>query len=263
MKRSPNLIACSLLDPMGTLSDQIAFVTGASRGIGKAIALALGRAGAFVAIAARSETERPDAPGTIHQTASELESLGARALALRCDITDVEQVEAAVKETINRFGQIDILVNNAGTLPPRRPFLELSAERWEETWRINFLGQVMVTQTVLPHMLERQQGLIVNISSPAARATAYSALDYGVMKAALDRLTIGLAEELGPKGIRVISLHPQFTATERMRARGVDLNRARPPEEVAEAVLLLAKRRDLQERYNGQAISPNELREQP
>jgi citronellol/citronellal dehydrogenase len=245
-----------------TLEGKAAFVTGASRGIGKAIALGLGRAGVAVAVAARSETETPDAPGTIHQTVAELEALGARGLALRCDITDPAQVASAVERAVAAFGHLDLLVNNAGVLPPRRPFLDIPLERWEESWRLIFLGQVIVTRAVLPHLLERGQGLIVNISSPAARTTAYSALDYGVAKAAIDRLTFGLAEEYGPRGIRVVSLHPAFTATERMRARGIDLERARPPEEVAEAVVLLAERPELAERYHGQAVSPEELRAQ-
>ncbi len=242
-----------------TLLGKVAFITGASRGIGKAIALGLGRAGAAVAVIARSEVERADAPGSIHQTVAELEGLGALALAIRCDITAEGEVAAAVDITIRRFGHIDFLVNNAGTLPRRRPFLDMPLDRWEETWRVNFHGQVIVTRAVVPHMLDRGEGLIVNISSPAARTTAYSALDYGAMKAALDRLTFGLAEELSPQGIKVVSLHPDFTATEQMRARGVDLDRARPPEEVAHAVVLLAARPELAERLQGQAVTPTEL----
>jgi citronellol/citronellal dehydrogenase len=201
---------------------KVAIVTGASRGIGKAIALGLAREGAKVVVAARSETA-PDErlPGTIHETVAEIEKLGGEALAVRCDVTDEASVAAMVETTLAKFGRIDVLINNAAIDFPF-PAREMPLKRWDIVMKVNVTGPFLCAKAVLPAMSAQGGGSIVNITSNAGAergsgTVGYSAV-YGVSKAALDRFTWALAAEEGKHNIAVNAVKPWgVVSTEGMR----------------------------------------------
>ena len=191
------------------LKDQVAIITGSSRGVGKFIATELAKEGCNIVVAARSEQESdPKLPGTIYSTAEELRSLGVRALPVRTDVTDEESIRAMVQQTIDEFGRIDLLVNNAGVMGPGRIW-ELPIKRWDLVMRVNVRGAVLCCQAVLPHMIERRQGVIINISSIAADQKGAWNTSYSVTKQALRKLSEGLADETREFNIRVFALSPE------------------------------------------------------
>jgi citronellol/citronellal dehydrogenase len=191
---------------------KIAIVTGASRGIGKAIALGFAREGATVVVAARSETAPHERlPGTIYETAEQIEALGGRALAVRCDVTDEASVRAMVEAALAQFGRIDVLVNNAAVDFPST-VVEMPLKRWEVVLRVGMTGPFLCSRAVLPTMIEQHRGSIVNITSKAGseRGTGtvgYSAA-YAATKAGLDRFTWALAAEVGRHNIAVNGVMP-------------------------------------------------------
>ncbi len=188
------------------LQGQVAVVTGASRGIGRAIAIELARLGADVVLAARSTEAAPSrVPGTIDETARQVRALGRRALPLPVDVISVEQVEAMVRRSLGEFGRLDILVNNAAYLY-RSPFYKTPLERWDLVLNVNLRGPVICTQAFLPHMRERGGGRILNISSAAAVMLLPEIVSYSVSKSALETLTRGLADQLRENGIAVNAL---------------------------------------------------------
>jgi len=191
---------------------KVAIVTGASRGIGKAIALGYAREGAAVVVAARSETAPNERlPGTIHETVEQIEALGGRAMAVRCDVTDEASVSALVDRTLAEFGRVDVLVNNAAVDFPSRA-ADMPLKRWEVVFRVGLTGPFLCCRAVLPAMLAQESGSIVNISSKAGseRGTGtvgYSAA-YAATKAGLERFTWALAAEVGRHNIAVNALMP-------------------------------------------------------
>ena len=201
------------------LANKVAIVTGASRGLGKAIALALAEEGADVVVAARTVTEGGPLPGTINQTAAEIEALGRHSLAVRTSVSSEQEVEQMVAETIDRFGRVDILVNNAGigfygTLP------QYTVKRWDLVLSVNLRGTFLCTKAVLPSMMELGSGSIINLSSVLARSLRSGlggSIAYGVSKAAIERFTRGLAVELRPHNIAVNALCPSYTDTDGLR----------------------------------------------
>jgi citronellol/citronellal dehydrogenase len=200
------------VDEEAAVRGKIAIVTGASRGIGKAIALGYAREGATVVVAARSETPPHERlPGTIYQTAEQIEALGARALALRCDVTDEASVNAVVERALAEFGRVDVLVNNAAVDFPSK-VAEMPLKRWEVVLRVGLTGPFLCSRAVLPAMIAQGGGSIVNISSIAGseRGTGtvgYSAA-YAATKAGLDRFTWALAAEVGRHNIAVNGVMP-------------------------------------------------------
>ncbi len=199
------------------LAGKVAIVTGSSRGIGKDIALAFAAEGADIVVAARSENvPDPRLPGTIYETAQAVEALGRRALAVKTDVTDEEQIATMVQHTLDTFGRIDILVNNAAVLVPRG-ILELPTRHLDLHYRVNLKGPILCIRAILPTMLQQGQGWIINISSNAAifpGAGPYQdvrptrAFMYAATKAALERLTQGLAVEYQAQGISANVLSP-------------------------------------------------------
>lgn len=205
-----------MTDQQTPLRGKTAIVTGASRGIGKAAALALARAGAQVAVVARTTRPLQIIPGTIEQTAAAIRGLGREALAVKADISDEKSVAAMLNQTLEAFGSIDILVNNAATNQPAR-FLDMPQKTWDRIMAVNLRGTVLCTRAVLPEMLRRKQGHIINISSMVTQHLnhePFTGIAYDVTKAAMNRLTQGLARELRDSTIAVNALMPDNTATD-------------------------------------------------
>lgn len=238
-----------------SLENKVAIVTGSSRGIGKAIALGLAQAGASVVIAARSETERETAPGTIYATAAAITALGGQALPIPCNVRDEQSIYAMTRQTLDAFGAIDILVNNAG-IAAYRPFLESTLKEWDLVMDINLRATYIGCRAVAPLMVEQGGGSIINLSSHAAGNIFSSTLSadaadgvamigqaYGVAKAAIERLTWGLSAELGPHNISVNCLKPlRPVLTEGFQSQrpNADFSTWATPEAMVKAALFLA-----------------------
>ena len=225
------------------LHNTVAVVTGSSRGVGKGIALCLAAAGAKVVVTARSETEGP-LPGNIRQTAEEIERAGGVAFPIRADLGIDDEVRSMVEQAVARFGRIDVLVNNSVTVGRPQLFRDMQVDNWDYVMRVNFRGPLVTTRLVLPHMLKQGFGVIVNVTSGAAVESGPGVpMPYGVSKAALNRLTTGLAYELEGTGIAAIILDPAFTATERIVARaphvGLDMRNAQPQDYPGRALVHL------------------------
>jgi len=186
----------SLLDRFG-LGGKVALVTGAGRGIGRAIALAFAEQGADVVCAARTESE-------IEDTAARARAGGRRALAVRCDVTDAAQLDALAARTVAELGRVDVLVNNAGGFPPMK-LLDTDLPSWEWCLRFNLTSAFVLTRACVPHMLAREGGVVLNISSAAGRIVRGGFVAYGTAKAALSFMTRQLAAELAPR-VRVNAL---------------------------------------------------------
>ena len=247
------------------LSGRVALVTGGSRGLGREDALTLARAGADVAIAdilveseLSEETDRwgslatvARAQGLVHteSTAEEIRAMGRRALALKCDVTDRDQVAAAVERTVEELGSVDILVNNAATLDHVGQFHHQSPELWERDLRVNLTGSFNCAQAVWPHMKERGWGRIVNMASVAGTLGGFGQASYSTTKAGVLGLTRTLAMEGGRHGITCNAIVPGVIGTEafnmanpvmneRIVARTV-LKRPGEPQDIANAIAFL------------------------
>ncbi len=218
------------------LKNAVALVTGASRGIGRAVALALAREGAVVVCAGRT-LEGPAERGSLLETVKGIETAGGRALAVRSDVTDPVQVQALVAETVETFGRIDKVVNNAGFYPRAR-IAEMDPEVWQAAVGINLTGAFLVCRYALPEMIRRGEGgNILNISSGSATRYDRQHIAYSVSKAGLDRLTINLAEEVQEHGIAVNALTPGLVKTE---MNGF-YSAGDPPESVVPSILWLLR----------------------
>ena len=242
-----------------TLKDKVAIVTGSSRGIGKAIALGLAAQGAKIVVAARSETQRPGLPGTIHATVEEIQELRGAALAVACNVREEDSIRAMVQQTLEAYGRVDVLVNNVG-IGSYRPLLESSVKEWDLVMDINLRAPFICCQAVAPAMIEQGGGSIINVSSYSA-ANIFSStqsavpLDhhggqviigqaYGAAKAGLERFTWGLAVELGPHNIAVNALKPLGPVlTEGFQAQrpDADFSTWPTPESMVKAAVFLAQ----------------------
>ncbi len=188
------------------LKDRVAVVTGAGRGIGKAIALAYAREGAKLAICARTESE-------IEQSAQEIRITEAEAEGWVCDVSIEESVKEFVKNVIQKFGRIDILVNNAGVMTRPVPTADLDVKKWDYTMAVNLRGPFLMSKAVLPTMMKQKSGSIINVSSMIGRGAYPNFIAYATSKWGLEGFTQTLAAELRSSGIRVNSVEPGVVAT--------------------------------------------------
>ncbi|MDE2085776.1 MAG: NAD(P)-dependent oxidoreductase [Xanthomonadaceae bacterium] len=223
---------------MSTLAGKTLFITGASRGIGLAIALRAARDGANVAIAAKSSVPNPKLPGTIHTAAAAVEAVGGKALALKCDIREEESVHAAVSATVEAFGGIDILVNNASAIWLAGA-LDTPMKRFDLMQQVNARGTFLCAQACLPHLLKAANPHILTLAPPPSLQPKWWAphTGYTLAKMGMSFVTLGLAGEFGPRGVAVNALWPRtIVATDALNMiPGVDLKRCRKPEIVADA----------------------------
>ena len=201
------------------LSGRVVIITGASRGIGKGLALGLGAEGATIVCAARSLTASAEGlPGTVSDTVAEIESRGGRALAVGCDIGDADDLERLVTTTGDTFGRIDVLINNA-MAQTRTTFADSTADDWDRSMRVNVRSLYVACRAVVPHMTASGGGSIINISSGGAghEATPFMPpgyVIYATAKAAMERFSTALAPELRPLGITINALRPGAVKTE-------------------------------------------------
>ena len=223
--------------------EKIALVTGASRGIGRAIATELARRGWAVAIGYRVRRDKAE------ERAQQLTEAGCRAMICQADVSRREEVEAMVRRVEENFGPVSLLVNNAG-IAGQSLFQELTEERWHEFFSVNVDGAFYASRAVLPHMLHEHTGCIVNISSIWGQRGASCEVAYSATKAALIGLTRSLAAELAPSHIRVNCVAPGVIRTDMLDelpeellpqlAEQTPLGRLGTPEDIAAAVAFLA-----------------------
>jgi 3-oxoacyl-[acyl-carrier protein] reductase len=246
------------------LSGRVALVTGGSRGLGRADALTLARAGADVVIAdilVESDETEPEQPGVLtqvaraqglvytEQTAREIQELGRRSAAIRCDVTDRAQVDATVGRVVDEFGSLDILVNNAATLDHVGQLHDQSPELWERDLRVNLTGSFNCAQAVWPHMKERKWGRIVNMASVAGTLGGFGQASYSTTKAGVLGLTKTLAMEGGRHGITCNAIVPGVIGTEAFNMANPAMNerivartvfkRPGEPQDIANAIAFL------------------------
>jgi citronellol/citronellal dehydrogenase len=223
---------------MTTLAGKTLFITGASRGIGLAIALRAARDGANVAIAAKSAVPNPKLPGTIYTAADAVTAAGGQGLALKCDIREEDEVKAAVAATVDLFGGIDILVNNASAIWLRGA-LETPMKRFDLMSQVNSRGSFLCAQACLPYLLQAPNPHILTLAPPPSLDPKWWAphTGYTLAKMGMSFVTLGLAAEFGPRGVAVNALWPRtLIATEALNMiPGVDAANGRKPEIMADA----------------------------
>lgn len=232
---------------MGKLDGKVAIVTGASRGIGKAVAIGFAREGARVAVAARSEEQQKEGlPGTIYETAREIQAAGSKALAIKTNVMEEGEVEAMVQKVLAEWGRIDILVNNAGVAAPV-PFVQMTARRWNLVIGVNLLGAFLCAKSVVPTMIKQKSGSILNTTSAAAakRIRSVTGIAYGTAKYALEHFTGELAAELGQYNIAANCYYPAVGVASEGFVFNLppefDKSRLVGPEKMVKAAIFLAQ----------------------
>lgn len=231
----------------GALAGKVAVITGGGRGIGQAVALAYALEGARLAFCSRTGEE-------LNSTAAELLRLGAEVFSLPTDVSQADQVNAFVDGALAKFGRLDVLVNNAGVTHPQLSLRELSLEEWDRVLAVNLRGAYLVARAVIPHLVERKGGSIINVSSWLGRDALTGWGAYGVSKWGLEGLTRYLALELKPSRVRVNSVSPGYVATKMTNYGGAK------PESVVDLFVYLAS--DASARITGQALDVETWRQE-
>lgn len=224
---------------MDSLRGQTVFVTGASRGIGKAIALRAARDGANIVIAAKTTVPHPKLPGTIYTAAAEVQEVGGKALAVEMDVRDEGGVERAVQRAVETFGGIDVLINNASAISLTGT-LQTPMKRFDLMQQVNTRGTFLCTQKCIPHLQRAKNPHVLTISPPLNLSPRWFAphVAYSIAKYGMSLCVLGMAEELRPDGIAVNALWPRTgidTAAIAYIAGPAMLKRCRKPEIVADA----------------------------
>jgi 2-deoxy-D-gluconate 3-dehydrogenase len=245
-------------DPI-SLIGKVAVVTGAAQGIGRSVAITLARRGADVVV-----TDLPGERASLQAVASEIERLGRRAHVFTADLANKGQIDELVSSAVQQLGGIDILVNNAGIHMYPSPLLTVSESDWDKVMAVNVKGPLFTCQAVLPHMIDRGSGSIINIASDSAFDVIVDEGPYGISKIALVRMSSYFARELAGKGVRVNSLAPGWVKTRltdefladpdaaRAILDGVPARRVADPADIAGVVVFLAS--DLANYVNGHCI---------
>ncbi|WP_316737987.1 3-ketoacyl-ACP reductase [Pedobacter aquatilis] len=217
---------------MENISGKNALITGAGKGIGKAIAIALAKEGVNVALLARTQSD-------LDKLAKELSSYGVKISTVTADVSNIASVNEAVLKLQSELGFIDILINNAG-IGKFAKFLEMEPQSWEEIIKINLLGPYYVTRAVVPQMIEKQTGDIINISSSSALSPAAVTSAYSASKAGLIAMSTSLMQEMRKHNIRVTSLTPSTTATDmaiELKLTDGNPDKVMQPEDLAELIV--------------------------
>jgi citronellol/citronellal dehydrogenase len=247
---------------MPSLAGKTLFITGASRGVGLAIAVRAARDGANVVVAAKSSQPDPRLPGTIHSAVEEIHSAGGRGLACVCDVRSEEQIVAAVRRGVETFGGIDILVNNASALFLAGT-LDTPAKRFDLVHAVNVRGTFMASQACLPYLAKAANPHILNLAPPLNFEARWFArhLAYSLSKFGMSLCVLGMAEEFRSAGIAVNALWPRTTiatAAVRNLLGGDDsIRRCRKPEIVADAAYSILTRRSRE--HTGQFFIDDEV----
>src|SRR5579871_530464 len=226
---------------MSTLEGRVAVITGASRGIGRALALGLAKAGRHIVIAAKSTTESEKLPGSIFTVAAEVEAFGVQALPIQVDVRDAEQIENMTARTIERFGRIDALINNAGALHWTN-LLQTPPKRFDLVMAVNARAAFLCCRAVLPAMIHQNWGHIINMSPPLDVSMVPGRIAYAISKLGMTLLTFGLAKEARHHHIAVNALWP-VTIIESQASINHALGRPemwRKPDILVDCVLRLA-----------------------
>ena len=226
--------------PEATLQGKTLFITGASRGIGKAIALRAANDGANIAVIGKTDTPHPKLPGTVHSACEEIEAAGGKAIPCVCDVRDDEQVAAAVARTVERFGGIDILVNNASAIFLAGT-LETPMKRFDLMHAVNMRATYLCSQLCLPHLMQRENPHILNLSPPLNMRPRWFAghVAYTMSKYGMSMCVLGMAEEFREAGVAVNALWPKTAiataAVQNLLGGEEAIRGCRKPEIVADA----------------------------
>lgn len=232
---------------MASLKGKTLFITGASRGIGKAIALRAAQDGANVAVVAKTAEPHPKLPGTVHTAVEEIEKAGGRGLACVCDIRFEEQVMEAVNKTVSAFGGIDILVNNASAIS-LTPTLQTDMKRYDLMHGINTRGTFVCSKACIPHLKKAQNPHILNLSPPLNMEARWFAphVAYTMAKFGMSMCALGMAEEFRGDGIAVNTLWPRTViataAVQNLLGGEAAISRSRTPEIMADAAYVILTR---------------------
>ncbi len=194
-----------------TLDGQVAQITGAGRGLGRAIALTLARNGARIAVSGRTQESR-------ERVAAEIVATGGEARSFELDVTRENEVLQAVAEVLSAWGRIDILVNNAGIIQYDSPVWETTVEEWDAMMAVNLRDMFLCCRAVVPHMMERNRGVIINMGSSSGRMADHEYGPYSATKWGVVGYTVSLARSLRPHGIRVNGINPGWVDTDMSRA---------------------------------------------
>ncbi|MGK2858131.1 MAG: SDR family oxidoreductase [Thermoanaerobaculia bacterium] len=224
---------------MRTLENRVVFITGGSRGIGRAIALRCARDGARVAVAAKTAEPHPKLEGTIHSVAAEIEAAGGRALPIQLDVRDEEQIQAAIEKTVEAFGGLDILVNNASAISLTST-LETEMKKFDLMFSVNVRGTYATSRAAIPFLKRSTNPHILTLSPPLNLSPKWfkNHVAYTMSKYGMSMCTLGMAEELRRDGIAVNSLWPRTaiaTAAIEMLLSFAGLEASRTPEIMSDA----------------------------